>query len=356
MLLFGFVLFSITACAQTTQDATTTIEPSETPFPTITPAVTNTLSPTLTPTITNTPEPTTTPIHPVNQLIHHAANGINDYDWFSYIPKKLDKEVLNYILVTGLHGNIHSPNYNDIIEESRKHTDWRIPWADNEGLIILIPVIPKAYEYQPVTFDLTSFDSSIDPFYQRPDLQLNMMIDSLISDLTKDGYNVSEKVFIEGFSSGGMFAQRYAILHPDRVKAIAAGQCGGTFVLPEVSYNGTNIYWPVGINEFHSLTGYEFNLDIYIQIHQFIFIGDQDVANSTLWLPGSQTLWSSQDQIDFLVDEFGDTSPVRIENQINYLNNLGFENIIFKLYPGVGHTYTGEMVSDLLAFFRNHRE
>jgi len=353
--LINFFVIFLTSCTIAQPEPIVTLPtPTNAPIP-FTATFASTPEPTATKYPTNTPTITSTPIHPANQVVHHIANDVIDYDWFSYIPNNLDKEGLNYILVTGLHGNIGSPNYEDVVEESRKQTGWKIPWADNEGLIILIPVIPKNYEYQPVDFDLISFNSTIDPFYQRPDLRLNLMIDSLVGDLTIDGYNVSEKVFIEGFSSGGMFAQRYALLHPERIKAIAAGQCGGTFVLPQDTYNEKEINWPVGINDFHSLVGYDFKLDAYVKISQFIFIGDQDVGASTLWLPGSQTLWRSQKQIDFLIETFGETDPVRIENQINYLNSIGFDNIIFKMYPGVGHTYSDEMLSDLLAFFRYHR-
>ncbi len=42
-------------------------------------------------------------------------------------------------------------------------------------------------------------------------------------------------------------------------------------------------------------------------------------------------------------------------NQVNYLRDEGYDNITFRLYPGVGHTYEGYMINDLLAFFRDHR-
>ena len=334
---------TVTSTAEETQ------KPTLTPTSSFTPTITITKTPTLSPTITPTP------LHPLGELILHKADSIIDYDWFSYVPFGLDKNKLNYILITSLHGNIRSSNYNDITEETRNLTEWRISWADSEKLILLAPVIPKYYDFQPIDFDLPSFSGSTNNFYRRPDLRVNLMIDYLTNELQTDGYNVSKKVFIEGFSSGGMFTQRYALLHPDRVQAIAAGSCGGTFVLPENSYDGTEMNWPVGINNFQSLVGYEFNKNAYKQIYQFIFIGDQDTKNTTLWLPGSQSLWSSQSQIDFLNKTFGETDPTRIESEIKYLNSLGYDHITFKLYPGVGHTYSDEMIEDFLAFFKAHR-
>ena len=34
----------------------------------------------------------------------------------------------------------------------------------------------------------------------------------------------------------------------------------------------------------------------------------------------------------FLHNIFGDTDPVRIKNQVEYLNSLGYDNIEFRLY------------------------
>ena len=110
----------------------------------------------------------------------------------------------------------------------------------------------------------------IDSFDQRPDLKVNLMIDELIRMLRADGYNVDDKVFIHDFSAGAMFAQRYCLLHPERVHAIAAGSCDGSLTVPGSNYNGTDMDWAVGINDFQSLLGYSFNMSDYQQVPQFI--------------------------------------------------------------------------------------
>ncbi len=77
---------------------------------------------------------------------------------------------------------------------------------------------------------------------------------------------------LEGFSLGGMFAQRYALLRPERVQAVSAGHCGGTLILPQSTYNETVMNWPVGVSKFESLVGQPFNEEVYKQIPQYIYV------------------------------------------------------------------------------------
>jgi len=226
---------------------------------------------------------------------------------------------------------------------------------------MLVPVIPRPatnYVYA-VAFDWKVFLPTSDPFVQRPDIKVNLMIDRLVTDLRQMGYDVDDKVFVDGFSAGAMFAQRYALLQPERIRAIAAGQCGGAMTLPESTYASavaTAMEWPVGVSDFSSLVGEDFDRDAYQQVSQLIYIGDQDTTNSTLSAPGEPgELWRTQAQIDFLNAEFGNTDPVRLEGQASYLADLGYD-VSFKLYPGVGHQFTNRMIDDTFAFFREVRQ
>ena len=114
---------------------------------------------------------------------------------------------------------------------------------------------------------------STENFYQIPDIKVNFMIDSFISDLKSAGHNASNKIFVAGFSVWGMWADRYTLLHPNRVKAYAAGAPGGALTLPESHYHYTRMDWSVGINDFF-LTGANFNVNEYKNIPHFIYIGD----------------------------------------------------------------------------------
>jgi len=66
-----------------------------------------------------------------------------------------------------------------------------------------------------------------------------------------------------------------------------------------------------------------------------------------LW--GTGELWETQSQINFIKNTFGQTPFEILQNQSSYLENLGF-NVRFISYPGVGHSYTSQMMQDVYEF------
>ena len=359
---FTNILLSIllTSCSSVIQQEIVTITETEklraTETSTPEPSATITLnpSPTSTNTITATPTFTPTPVFPIGGVIHFEKNDQFEYDWFLYIPRSVIRSENITILLSGVHGNIWSPNYRYIVDESEKMAYGKVEWAKELNSILIVPVIPKYLDYQPYDFDLLSFDVSSDFFYQRPDIKINKIIDYVSSELMLNGYKIDNRIIIEGFSSGGMFGQRYALLHPERVKAIAVGHCGGTFILPEEEFEGNVINWPVGINNYLLLTGYEFNRSAYKEIKQFIFVGEED-DNTTLSLQNSYSLWESQAQINFIHKNFGDSTFEILKNQISYLNEIGYEDILFKSYTAVGHEYTSLMAKYAINFLKRYK-
>lgn len=289
------------------------------------------------------------------KVIFHEADEEIAYDWFSYIPNSLNLSKTNYIWVTGLHGNLITDDYQQIVDETRSQIEWRTQLAEKYQLVIITPVFPRpeTNNIYVVSIPHYVFLSDTDLFLQRPDEKLNLMIDMFLQELRDEGVAMSDKVFIDGFSAGGMFAQRYVLLQPDRVQAMAAGQCGGAITLPVATYDSEELQWPVGINDYELLLGKEFNLESYQKVPQFIYIGDLDNNNSTLW--GIGEMWRTQEQLDFLNNTFGDTDPIRIQNEATYLNRNGFSNIYFKMYPNVPHQMNDQSINDVMSFFNSYR-
>ena len=170
----------------------------------------------------------------------------------------------------------------------------------------------------------------------------------LISMLRHDGYNVADKVFMDGYSAGGMFAQRYALLHPERLMAVAGGQCGGSITVPDVNYD-----WPVGIRDFEDLTGVPFNQATYEKLPQLYYIGDLDNKNSTAHIGNPDVFTDAQ--IMSLFNLFGEEDPERLQNQVIHLKTLGYTNVYFKLYPGIRHEVTKQMIEEVFERTGRHR-
>lgn len=300
-------------------------------------------------------------------LNSHEPNEKIAYHWYSYIPEGLDKKKPCFILISGQHGNTPNENYmyDDLIAETYKLAESRTYWAEVYKYVILTPVIPRnrVPHIYSVAFDKNCFledhivtNQAIDSFYKRPDLKVNLMIDELKRLVELEGYTVANKVFVEGFSAGGMFTQRYCLLHPDRVQAATAGHNGGSLTLPGADYSGSDMNWPVGINDFYSLTGVEFNLEEYKKVPQFIYIGDRDNDASTVYWTHEHGGLFSQTQIDFLIQKFGDTDPLRLKNQSDFLADMGC-NVQFKSYEGFSHAdFIPESITDTFEFFAKHKE
>ena len=281
----------------------------------------------------------------------HEADDTIPYDWFSYVPNSAIKAQMNYIWVTAEGG---SWDYDDNTNAVRSMIEGKTQISESHRFILLFASIPRINNIYSVAFDKRSFSDSTDPFSRRPDLKVNQMIDKLTENLRQAGYTVNNKVFVEGYSNGAMFAQRYSLLHPGRVQAIAGGQCGGYITLPEDNYDNTIMDWAIGVNDFESLVGETFNQDAYKHVPHFIYIGDQDNSNSHFYHPNPDGFWS-REEIDFINGIFGDSDPVRIENQCDFLKNLGY-NFEFKLYTNIGHTIIDEMINDVILFFDQYRK
>ena len=286
-------------------------------------------------------------------VVEHAADQTIPYTWFSYVPNSISKGEKNYILINTGPG-IRSIDYNDMIEDARGNAEGVYKsWAETYKYIVLKPVIPECQNSYANALDRKCFLSETNPFCQRPDEKVNLIIDKLITDLQQAGYNISNKVFFEGFSAGGGFALRYTILCPERVQAMTAGGVVDP-TLPIKSYNGTLCDWPVGVNDFVSLVGYEFNESAYKDVPQFIYIGELD-TNSTIYIYNE--LLTDQ-QINFVNETFGGSDgndPLRLENMCNYMQELGC-NVTFKLNLGIGHTFAPETEDDIFTFFAQYRE
>jgi len=189
----------------------------------------------------------------------------------------------------------------------------------------------------------------------RPEDDLVMAHDVLNALLSNGDVATNDKMILEGFSSGGMFAQRFALAYPEKVKAIAAGQCGGVIALPITEHEGKELSWPIGISDYEEIFHKPFNVDAYKKIKQLIYIADGDSHSSTLPNCGPQFYVKSD--INHIIKHFGRTDPERLENNVKYLNSIGFDNVEFYTYSGDGHVdlWNIGMSEVVIDFFDTYR-
>lgn len=227
----------------------------------------------------------------------------------------------------------------------------RAGFAADLACPMLVPAFPRPYtDWQVYThaLDRDTLLTSL-PNLQRVDLQLIAMIDDARARLAESGVLVGPKVFLMGFSASGMFVNRFALIHPDRVQAAAIGSPGGWPLAPVGSWQGHVLRYNVGIADLVDLTGAAPDIDAFVKVPLFFFLGDQDTNDSVPY-------GDSYEEADTtLVNSLFGTTPLARWPQAEQIYKSIAANARFVTYPDVGHSFTTEMQTDVKRFFAPDR-
>lgn len=127
-----------------------------------------------------------------------------------------------------------------------------------------------------------------------------------------------------GFSGGGHFVHRFAILHPERVWALSIGAPGSVTQIDE------NQDWWVGIRNLPEVFGVRFNREAFARIPVHMIVGGADreaweithTETSRYWMPGANSA--------------GTTRPERLATLKKSFESAG-ARVQFDVVPGVSH-------------------
>jgi pimeloyl-ACP methyl ester carboxylesterase len=177
------------------------------------------------------------------------------------------------------------------------------------------------------------------------------MVEDAKARLAAMGYELADKIFINGYSASGSFANRFTLLHPEIIRAAASGSPGGWPTVPVSTWAGETLNYPVGVADLASLVGEPFDLAAFRRVPQYLYVGDQDNNDAVDYADGFDE--ADREQIDRL---FGDGSPYIVERwpHAEAIFDSVQSRAKFVIYPGVGHSLTGEMFEDLLDFYRQY--
>ena len=181
---------------------------------------------------------------------------------------------------------------------------------------------------------------------KRIDLQLIAMIAHAQKLLRHNNVKVNEKIFMNGFSASGTFTNRFAILHPTVVRAVATGgiNCIPTFSTDR--WNSTTMRYPVGIADVKEIAGIDFDKAEYNKVSQYIYMGALD-DNDTVPYP------DAYDKVDaeLVKDLIGvKMMPDRWHLSQSIYRALGIP-AQFVTYNNTEHEIKDEMIDDIAAFF-----
>jgi pimeloyl-ACP methyl ester carboxylesterase len=203
--------------------------------------------------------------------------------------------------------------------------------ADALGVALLVPAFPRpAVDWKVYTHALDrDVLTTTRPDLARLDLQLLAMLDHARASLEADGVVTDSRVLMQGFSASGMFANRFTALHPDRVKATAAGSPGGWPIAPLAEWKGEKLLYPAGVADLEQLTGKRFDARTFRAVPQLLVMGALDDNDSLDFEDG----WDkpAAAQIDRL---FGSDPQARWEGAKQTYSGTATH---FLRVPGIGH-------------------
>lgn len=278
--------------------------------------------------------------------------GFN-FDYYIYIPKFLDTSKENIILIESINTGL-----SDSIEHHMKGAKFAASkssignYVSNKlNIPLLVPIFPRSetnWQIYTHAFDSETFNEK-GTNLERLDLQLLAMFEDAINQLNQRGLKIQNQFFMTGFSASGTFANRFSILHPERIKAVCAGGVNSILILPLEEYNGKKLNFPIGIGDVESITGQEVNLKSFRKLPQFWFMGENDDNDAAKFDDGynpNERKWV----FDILGEEMMPTRWKKVQ-QIYQENNIPAS---FKTYAGIGHGTDLKINDEISTFFEQY--
>jgi hypothetical protein len=276
-----------------------------------------------------------------------------NFPYYLFVPHNVNKDNMTFIVV--------EPNNTGFADDDlQKHSAKAERMATKDFYIgryvagelnfpLLVPVFPRSKTNWEVYTHALDRDAMLQAGnkLERIDLQLIAMFDDARALLKTKGIVTNEKILLTGFSASGTFANRFTLLHPEKVFAVAAGGLNGLLMLPEDSLNGNDLNYPLGINDFEVVTGNEFQIDLFKDVPQLYFMGELDDNDA---VPYSDAY--SQDERETIYDLIG--SDEMLPKRWDFCKTVYQQNDInaqIKVFKGIGHEQPDEVKKGVVNFF-----
>jgi hypothetical protein len=274
--------------------------------------------------------------------------GFN-YPYFLYIPKNSINNLGARLLVEPNNSGRAIDDFSFHLNKAESTIKRSAKIADSLRVPFLVPVIPRTESNWKVYTHALDRDAMLiakgDSLY-RIDIQLLAMITNAQDILSNAGFNLKPKIFMMGFSASGNFTNRFAALHPDKVRAVASGAVNGLPIFPIDSIEEDLLIYPLGIGDIDSLLDISFDLSLYAKVSQFIYMGSFD-RNDTY---GYDDCFDDKER-ELIKKHFGCIMmPERWQKSQEIISTMNLP-IQFVTYNGVTHTIKDEMYNDIITFF-----
>lgn len=285
-------------------------------------------------------------------LVVDAEPGLGFcWPYFLYVPPQCAEggaQAFPLLVVPNNTGKVDDDGQVHLLKAGKDLAGWR-RLADELGCVLVSPAFPRpAKHWELYTHALdrdTLLQGSGD--LNRLDLQMLATLQNARLRLAAHRIQVRPKSWMMGFSAAGMFANRFALLHPEALERVAVGSPGGWPIAPVAKSGGTELAYPIGVSDLINLTGKALQTEDARQVRFFFFLGDKDDNDSVAYDDG----YDAKDRE--LIHKLFGLTPVERWPKAEKLYQLAQMNATFRLYPGIGHEMTLQMRDDVIKFFLN---
>lgn len=214
-------------------------------------------------------------------------------------------------------------------------------------LPLLVPVFPRPKTEWTIYTHQLDRDTMLlaEGPMKRLDLQLLAMVDDARVRLAARGFDARPEVLMSGFSASGSFVNRFAMLHPDRVRAAAAGGLNALLMIPRPSVGQTVLRYPLGTADFETIAGAPFREDLWKRVPLFLYMGADDTNDAVDFDDGY-----SDEEKAAVHAAIGEEMGERWARSQALYRDAG-ANAKLRTYEKVGHWTDGTIGGEILAFF-----
>ena len=276
--------------------------------------------------------------------------GFN-FPYYLFIPKGTVKDHQYLLVEANNTGGNDTLSYHDLMTKKQAESK-SLGNSISRRLHVpfLMPAFPRPFtNWKIYTHSLDRDAVLIDTgSWKRLDLQLIAMIESAAKELSNLDITINKKILMNGFSASGTFANRFTMIHPNRVAATAMGGINAITILPIKSLEKHPLNYPIGINDFDKIFGSKPNIRLYKTIPQLIYMGEKDTNDAVLFDDGY-----SPEEREIIFDALGkEMMPMRWD-RCKLILEANHINAIFKLFADIGHGTNKKINSEIAEFFKS---
>ncbi len=305
-------------------------------------------------TVENTFAQAETQVRTTDTMMKFSArpqDGFN-FDYLIFLPKGTPVNTATYLMV--------ETNNSGLSDTMQHHLKGALHGAANGvasyvvrrlHLPLLMPVFPRSATHWAYYTHALDRDVMLtkEMGIERLDLQLLAMIADARAQLSKQGYTLKEKFMMTGFSASGTFANRFALLHPQQLKAVATGGTNALVILPVKELQGQTLNYPLGMADVAQLTGRPVDVKAFRELPQLLYMGALDDNDAAAF----DDAYSAEERVQI----YNLMGKKLVPERWTFMQKIYGQNGVkaeFRTYHHMGHGTDEKINNDLVEFFRKH--